>query len=256
MAEATTAKEQIFNLLRTTGVHRFPKWVVNFLPAPFQRLAIRLGAKAELVPTDELRLRYEEAIARLAKETPVLGDYVEFGVFQGTSMACMFEASNARGQPQMRLLGFDSFEGLPSDAGNEDGGVWEAGTFRSSIQYTRTYLRSKGVDMERVSLVKGWFCDTATDATAEALDLKTASIVMVDCDMYSSAKDALNFVGPRLANPAVIFFDDWYSYDLADQNMGEKRALTEFLEENPSFSVEELSEYGECGKGFLIRRAV
>lgn len=247
-------KQRLFNLLRALGIHRVPKYLVNHLPAPLQRQAIRLGAKPELVPAAELTARYKDVIQRLLPETPRLGDYLEFGVFQGTSLACMYEASAMMGQRHMRLIGFDSFEGLPPTAAEDDGGVWEPGTFRSSLQYTRTYLDMKGVDWSRVILVKGWFNETLNDATIQAHGIESASIVMVDCDMYSSAKESLDFVAPLLADPAVIFFDDWYSYKLDEQNMGEKRAFTEFLAEHPQFTATELFDFGGAGKAFEVRR--
>ena len=80
---------------------------------------------------------------------------------------------------------------------------------------------------------------------------------MVDCDLYSSAKEALTFCGPLLTDPAIIFFDDWNP--LAKENKGEKRAFDEFLHENPHVKADELGDYswkpGDLhGKVFRLSR--
>ncbi|NES01347.1 MAG: hypothetical protein F6J86_47610 [Symploca sp. SIO1B1] len=77
---------------------------------------------------------------------------------------------------------------------------------------------------------------------------------MVDCDMYLSAKEALNFCAPLIQEEAIIFFDDWYSQNLDQKNMGEKRAFDEFLQENPHFSTEKLGSYTANAQIFRVFR--
>ena len=74
--------------------------------------------------------RNVEALRLLAQSEPAgaLGDYLEFGVYNGSSLACAFRAFNEVGAPKVRLFGFDSFQGLPADATAE--GVWAEGEFR------------------------------------------------------------------------------------------------------------------------------
>ena len=52
-----------------------------------------------------------------------IGDYLEFGVFNGSSMGSMHMARKASKSSSMRLFGFDAFQGLPSGSENEDDGV-------------------------------------------------------------------------------------------------------------------------------------
>jgi O-methyltransferase len=79
---------------------------------------------------------------------------------------------------------------------------------------------------------------------------------MIDCDMYSSTKDALNFCTKLIKDEAIIFFDGWNRFNLAEKNLGEKKAFTEFLNENPQFKAEEFGSYSyklkENGKVFKI----
>ena len=170
-----------------------------------------------------------------------LGDYLEFGVYHGTSLSCMYEARQSASMPQMRLFGFDSFEGLPSSASGEDAGTWAPGQYKSTMALTRSNLRRWGVPPESVTLVKGWFSETCTPAMRTRLGLEHASVIMVDCDLYSSSREVLAFCEPLIRKHAVLVFDDWHASGLADRNMGEARAFTEFLAENPSLEAEELT---------------
>ena len=69
---------------------------------------------------------------------------------------------------------------------------------------------------------------------------------MIDCDLYSSAKEALNFCGPLILDEAIIFFDDWagpLETSLADEQKGEKRAFDEFLQEHPQLKAVRFGTY-------------
>jgi O-methyltransferase len=192
-----------------------------------------------LVPEEDLREAYVAALELLADAgagAPI-GDYVEFGVCHGSSMACMAEASDRVGLGSVRLIGFDSFEGLPQGVEGEDDGVWAAGEYSASERAARRLLRSKGVSPDRVVLVKGWFDDTATPATAERLGIRRVSVAMLDCDAYSSTRTALAFLAPLLAERCVLFFDDWNTEALADKGEGERRAFEEWLAAGPGFRV-------------------
>jgi len=99
-------------------------------------------------------------IDRLGAEN--LGDYLEFGVFSGTSISCMYQVLQEFNLPQVRLFGFDSFEGMPESSATEDEGTWEPGQFKFGIEYTKGILTARGIDWNRVLLTKGWFCNTLT----------------------------------------------------------------------------------------------
>ncbi|HEA65402.1 MAG TPA: hypothetical protein ENI07_01060 [Desulfobacterales bacterium] len=80
---------------------------------------------------------------------------------------------------------------------------------------------------------------------------------MIDCDMYLSAKEALNFCVPLIQDRAIFFFDDWNVLRLADRNLGEKRAFDEFLAANPHLTAKEFSSYNgpkgiPHGKVFIV----
>ena len=154
----------------------------------------------------------------------------------------------------MRLIGFNSFEGLPSEAKTDDAGYWAPRMFKADIRITKWFLNKAGVDWSRVTLVKGWFSETLNDATVEALQLNKASLIMIDCDMYRSAREALDFCAPLIDDQAIIIFDDWYSGGLDQKNLGEKRAFEEFLTGRNSFIAEPIARYGPNARVFKVSR--
>ncbi|HEX6645295.1 MAG TPA: TylF/MycF/NovP-related O-methyltransferase, partial [Gemmatimonadales bacterium] len=114
---------------------------------------------------ERLTRSYMTAWALLLAEDPTAarGSFLEFGVYYGSSVACMYDALGRLGLPGVRIYGFDSFEGLPASAAREAGSPWIRGQFRSSLSLTRHYLASRGVPEDGVTLIKGWFSETATD---------------------------------------------------------------------------------------------
>jgi O-methyltransferase len=208
-----------------------------------------------LMPEDEFTACCRNAIQtlrRVAADKP-LADYLEFGVSRGTSLACMYRALESEGQTSVRLLGFDSFEGLPPEAAEESCRDWEPGAYKSTLSATHRYLAREGVDPARITLVKGWFKDTLTLATRERLGLTEASLILVDCDIYSASRDALWFSEPAIHRHAVIFFDDWGWRSDAGE-IGQKEAFEEFLAAFPQLVAEPLPAYRPQARVFLITR--
>ncbi len=247
----------IKKVLKTANLSRPINNLINSMPEPVQRLAVKLGAKTELVPLDILPDKYKEALGMVSAQRNgrELGDYLEFGVYQGSSMTCMYRAATALGLDQMRFIGFDSFDGMPEQANYEDENAWRAGEYRSSLSYTKEYLNYQGVDMSRVSLIKGWFDDTCNPATVQQHNIQKAAVINIDCDIYSSTKTALEFCKPFIQDDIVIFFDDWNSHGMADKSMGERKAFEEFLASNQQFSARELKHlsYNENSTAFYLQ---
>jgi predicted O-methyltransferase YrrM len=143
---------------------------------------------------------------------------------------------------------------LPASAHTEDNGIWKPGDFRMDYDTARRYMTEQGVDWTRVHLIKGWFNDTLNQGWVSEHNITHASIIMVDCDLYSSAKEALEFCAPLIRDHAVILFDDWFAGDLAENNLGEKKAFAEFLSANPALRAEEGETYIRTAKVFRIGR--
>lgn len=251
----TTWRAARLNKVADAVLSRLPpaagRWVDS------RRTALRVWGGWTLVPSERLGRSYTQCLALLERRVgrDEIGDYLEFGVFYGTSLLRMQRASAEAELWQIRLFGFDSFRGLPEYAGEEDGGLWRAGEFHASLRGARRHMAARGADWDRITLVPGWYEDTLTPATVERLGLVKASVIMVDCDLYSSAIACLRFCEPLIRDEAILVFDDWHAGGLAERNLGERRAFEEFLGETPSIEVVgELEPYSETSAVFHVRR--
>jgi O-methyltransferase len=244
------------NVAVDTVARRLPRPAADWIDD--RRTALRVAGDQTLVPAERLERTYRDALALLSRRvgTDELGDYLEFGVFVGTSMLAMQRASAESGHDAMRLVGFDSFAGLPAGAQEESGGLWSPGQFKSSLEATRRHMDARGADWRRVTLVPGWYEDTLVPETSTRLRLQKASVIMVDCDLYSSARACLAFSAPLIRDEAVILFDDWGWEGLTGQNDGERRAFEELLAATPELAAEQLEPYSDASAVFhVIRRA-
>jgi O-methyltransferase len=179
-----------------------------------------------------------------------LGDYLEFGVFNGTSLACMHAVTKSLGACETRLFGFDSFEGLPPDCVDE-ASPWPAGAFNSSEEFTRAVLTEEGVDWNRVTLMPGRFSNSLNDDVITRYRIERCSVIMVDCDLYASAQQALAFCAPLITDNAIIVFDDWPADESGYQ--GENVAYAEFLAAHCHFASTKLDlAYSRNSAVFLI----
>jgi len=198
----------------------------------------------QLVPTEELERVYRRAVAYLREGTGYsVGDYLEFGVYRGDSLLCMDRIRRELGM-SFRLFGFDSFEGLPALEAGDEGLGWAAGGFRWNYKRTQKRLEQAGLDRKNAVLVKGWYKETLTPELVRRYNLVKASTIMIDCDLYSSTRTALEFCAPLIKDEAIVFFDDWDGGSgLADRGMGEAHAFAEFLQLHPEFASEEFDIY-------------
>ncbi|MDA8311312.1 MAG: class I SAM-dependent methyltransferase [Actinomycetota bacterium] len=145
---------------------------------------------------------FDVAIRRVIGSKPL---YLEFGVYRGRTMR--YWASHLP-SPQARLVGFDSFEGLPENwQPNAQAGAFSVG-------------RPPEIDDPRVSFVVGWFERTLPSYEPPAHD---QLIVNVDCDLYSSTRSVLDWLAPHLRAGTLVYFDDLFNRD------HQWRALQEWL---------------------------
>ncbi|MPZ35350.1 MAG: hypothetical protein GEV13_30980 [Rhodospirillales bacterium] len=206
-----------------------------------------------LVPEDAFAECSSGAIRALKNQGHgPFGTYLEFGVSRGTSLAAMHHALEREGLTHVPLVGFDSFQGMPREAQQQG---WLPGQYHSTISATRKYLQTKGVNADRVRLIEGWFKDTLTQDTVTRLGLTKASLIMVDCDIYSASREALWFCEPLIDDMAVIFFDDWgWRADINE--VGQRDAFADFLSAFPTLSAEALPTYLPQARVFLVKRQV
>jgi O-methyltransferase len=231
-----------------------PKFLLVWYLSSKNSKSFRKGEK--LVPENDLEEVYVRCLNYLIGRNIPIGDYLEFGVYHGSSMVCMNKALERLKIEDVRLIGFDSFEGLPMEA-NKEG--WSAGQYCISVGNTKKYLSENRVDLKRTKLVKGWFSDTLTKQTRDKYKIDGSSIIMVDCDIYTSTIQVLDFIEPLMGNTCVLVFDDWKSLDERGNDCGElgqKRAFKEFLAKFPCYTFSSIDHYGANAEVFLLEKSV
>ncbi len=238
----------------TTPTKALLRWSPLRDVAQRQKWKLKLALGYRLVPEQALTQKYREALSWLAQqEDPqLLGDYLEFGVFNGTSLSCMYRATEDLNLGDMRLFGFDSFEGLPESSAVDE---WHPGSYQIDYEYARHWLTQRGIDWSRVFLIKGWFSDTLNQTLINKHQIAKASVIMFDCDAYQSTREALEFCAPLIGPYAILLFDDWNSGGRAQRDIGEKLAMDQFLISNPEFKLEDFGSYNQNSQVFKMRRS-
>ena len=209
--------------------------------------------KINLVPSEILKIFFANCIKILQDiKGRDIGDYFEFGVFNGSSLGSAYLAAKKSRLKSIKFFAFDAFKGLPPRTDKESD-VLQKGFYCCSFNKTKECLRRRGINPDDITWVKGWYKDTLNYKTIEKLKIKKIGIVFVDCDTYSSSKEALDFLTPLIAEPAIFCFDDWKLYDMDVKGTGEYKAFNEFLEENPHIKAKEIKSYNRKSRSFLIK---
>jgi hypothetical protein len=131
------------------------------------------------------------------------GLWCEFGVYKGDSLRLL---AGRRGTA--RVVGFDSFGGLPED--------WREG-------YAKGHFSLEAPpSVDGAEIVVGLFADTLPHFDDRGAPI---TLLHVDCDIYASAACVLEWAQPRLAAGAVVVFDELWSYAGFEEH--EMRALYE-----------------------------
>ncbi len=158
-----------------------------------------------LVPPEKLVGFFQDCLMTLESlKGKNIGDYLEFGVFNGNSIGSMYLASKAENL-NMRLFGFDAFEGLPAQSENEDDGVWKKGFYHCSFEQMKECLKRRNINPDQITWINGWYQNTLNSETITKYNLRNLGIVFIDCDTYSSSKAVLDFIGPLIKSGNYLF---------------------------------------------------
>lgn len=184
---------------------------------------------------------YVVSLLEEIRDRKIPGSIAEFGIFQGWWINFFWEQTERLGLPR-RIYGFDSFEGLSQPDGARDLGCWEKGQYACSFETVarNVFLSSR----PRINLVKGFFEKSLRGADALLAD--QFSYVRIDCDIYEPARDCLRYLSHRLADGAILVFDDWPHM----LGYGEQLAFSEWLPSVPHLDFEFLF-YNTIGHFYL-----
>ena len=138
------------------------------------------------------------------------GTWVEFGVSSGGTLTRMAEQKG-----EAKLWGFDSFDGLPE--------AWPpvCGPGAFAVEHIPK--------VHGAHIVSGLFQDTLQCW----IPPHRITLAHIDCDIYSAAKCALQYLLAFLADGAIIVFDELWNYPTFADN--EMKALYEAKEEGLKF---------------------
>ena len=181
------------------------------------------------------------------------GDYLEFGVYKGTTFIAAYNFARSVGLKSMKFYAFDSFQGLPeiSSADNNKLHEFSKGQYYCDVDEFKKNIYRRGVNLDRVNIIPGWYDQVLNEQTKSKIRIKKASIVYIDCDLYKSTVPVLNFITDYIQDGTIIIFDDWFCFK-GDPNYGEQKAFREWLKRNPKIVVTEFHKFGWHGNSFII----
>lgn len=185
----------------------------------------------------------------------VIGDYLEFGVFTGSSFC-----HSIRCNQKMRYLnsaiadskfyGFDSFCGFGEIDEQDIHSFYTDENFSTDFRKVERRIKKVAKNTE-FSLIPGFFNESLAKGP-QAMGIKKASIIFVDSDTYSSSKEALNFCEKITQKGTFIILDDYYSYK-GSYDKGVKRAFDEYVE-NCKLEVRRVFTYGMGGAVYVVSK--
>jgi hypothetical protein len=186
----------------------------------------------------------------------ITGDYAEFGCCGANTFCMAYKIAKAH-----RLHGtigpihfwaFDSFQGFPArDSEADEHPVWNAGEMALPLEQFHAICRFRGVPRHAYTAVPGFYSATLKES-GEPRPEKIA-LAYIDCDMYSSTRDVLDFLMPRLQHGMIIAFDDYFCYS-SDRISGERLAATEAFNANLDWRLYPYIQFGWHGMSFIVER--
>jgi hypothetical protein len=179
-----------------------------------------------------------------------------FGCAHGDTVRHYVTSFKREGLPLSHINLFDSFEGLPAEAdGVPNIPLWGKGAFswkgKKGMNSSDDLVRSLKDTLSRLAvpegnftIFKGFFSNTLTEELVHNGTLLPAILIDIDCDLYISTFEALDFMFlHKLARAGTfINYDDWYCTRVWES--GESRA---HLEIQRKYNVKfcEVTSWGE-----------
>jgi len=200
------------------------------------KLEEQLKSTTEYKPPRARKVMWEQQVKGKTLEG---GDVLEFGVASGGSIGWF-----TKHMPGTKVYGFDSFFGLPED--------WDLG----NKVLKKGHFSTQGIPpvKEGIEYVKGKFKDSFPEWFSSYKGF--ASIIHIDCDLYSASKLVFEYIVPHLRVGTFILFDELTHKKGHPQYLHnrqhEYRAFKEFLDENPTFDYEVIGRTSICQVGIKI----
>ena len=181
------------------------------------------------------------------------GDYLEFGVFTGSSFSHSIRCCQKMRKlnPKVlgtRFFGFDSFSGFGEVSEDDRHAFYTDENFETSLTHVNKRVAKVAAGIE-FKLIPGFFSDSLKDGPASYGILKSR-IIFIDSDTYSSALEALIFSLPTVQEGTFVILDDYFSYK-GSESKGVARAFAEFIQQG-GFRVRHVLTYGMGGAVYIV----
>lgn len=220
-------KSPLITLLRALGklipgTYLKTAFYLNFILRPRKALRLMLNS---FYRVDHVYEVIAESKRRYRGNFSIL----EFGVADGYSFTKKLYATKYLGMTdRIQVHGFDTFEGMPAPAGDEDlelvtGDHWIEGEYAGSYESLDDYCRQH---YSNYRLHKGLFTDTLDDRFLQSLSSHLPILIWMDCDYYSSSKTVLERLMPYLPSGCVVYFDE-PEFNFGSRFTGEVRLIHE-----------------------------
>lgn len=227
------------------------KFFPNWIKSPLRRISDQLrreGAYHEQAGRHDIISR-----AMITLDfNDIQGDYVEFGCCGGYTFGCAAQALRRSSRTPRKQWAFDSFAGLPpAEISDDDHPRWIAGTMKTGVQEFHAICARKKI--RNYDIVPGFYKDTLADRPLTFFPPGSIAFAYIDCDMYSSTVDVLEFLKPRLKHGMIIAFDDYWCHSESGMS-GERRAFVERFLPLADWHFEPYQPYGWAGMSFVVEK--
>jgi hypothetical protein len=220
---------------------------------------------AELIEFDIRHSMFRNA-TRFVDYELVRGDIFEFGVYTGRSLALLAHYHQVNRKSihhidfERRVVGFDSFEGLP---GGDDHPRWKTGMFRVNHSFHPICKPGERVspriiqmlfekyDLPAPVIEAGEFSQLLPKVVGEKYT--AAALVHIDCDLYESTHAVLGGIEPILQEGTILLFDDWFNFR-GSRHKGEQKAFFEFMDSQDQWSYTPYQPYATFGNSFIVTK--
>lgn len=222
-------------------------WIIKKIVS---RVFERPGKRNSFIRVKERRGRQEffYNAFRALSFNGIDGDYAEFGCCGGKTFALAYHEAT-RHKHKAKLWAFDSFEGLPAPKEEKDSHPkWVEKKLSTPLDKFHKLCASQGVPRYAYTVVPGFYDKTLPAMTDDAP--KNIALAYIDCDLYSSTKEVLQFLIPRLKHGMIIAFDDYFCWS-ATQISGERMAMIEFFSNNSGWELVPYMLFGWHGQSFI-----
>ena len=183
------------------------------------------------------------------------GDYLEFGVFTGSSFNFAMKINKKmekifKRKIDTQFIGFDSFDGFGEIKPIDENPSFKNNFFKVDKKKVIKNIE-KNSKNQKFRLIEGFYQQTIDNKNTNDYGINKSRIIMIDCDLKESTTLALNFAKPSLQEGTIIIFDDFNFYK-GNKDKGEYGAFDDFKNKNPNIKFRRVFDYGYSGRAFIV----